>query len=64
MSNDAGNPPTPDETGLGQDGSGNPDTDRAYLQDESPVQVDPDAPVAPSDGPGDEPGTDADAARG
>ncbi len=63
MSNDAGNTPSPDETSLGQDGSGNPDTDRAYLQDEPPVQVDPDAPVAPADGTGDEPGTNADAAR-
>lgn len=63
MSNNAGNTPSPDETSLGQDGSGNPDTDRAYLQDEPPVQVDPDAPVEPAAGPGDEPGTDADAAR-
>ncbi|WP_100813421.1 hypothetical protein [Microbacterium lacus] len=60
MSNDAGNTPT----SLGQDGSGNPDTDRAYLQDEPPVQVDPDAPTAPAETDGDEPGTDADAARG
>ncbi|WP_157813859.1 MULTISPECIES: hypothetical protein [unclassified Microbacterium] len=43
--------------------SGNPDTDRAYLQDVPPVHVDPDAPATPADTSGDEPGTDADAAR-
>lgn len=47
----------------GQEGSGNPDTDRAHLQNEAPVQVDADAPATPTESEGDEPGTDADAAR-
>ena len=63
MSNDSANIPASD----GQDGSGNPNTNRAYLQDEPPVQVDPDASTEPADAStdeaGDEPGDNADAAR-
>lgn len=70
MSNTAGQTPGPDETSLsaggngdlGDAGSGNPDTDRAYLQDQAPTQVDGDARER-VEAPGEEPGTDADAAR-
>lgn len=70
MSNTAGQSPSPDETSfsaggdgdLGDAGSGNPDTDRAYLQDQAPAQVDGEAPEQASDA-GDEPGSNADAAR-
>ena len=71
MSNDAGQTPENDETtriwggdsGLGEEGSGNPDTDRAYLLDQAPAQVDEDAAARNAEAAGDEPGSDADAAR-